>query len=69
MTDKEILYNLESKYPKVLKEIHDIEMTSDKNRRLRWRELQKLKVWMEREIIRIKFKLETKNNESLREII
>ena len=39
-----------NKYRLTLKEISDIEFTSDKTRRLRWRELQKIKKWLESEI-------------------
>lgn len=35
------------RYRKTLKEIQDIELTSDKSRRERWRELQKIKKWLE----------------------
>ena len=42
MTRKEII----DKYKRCLKEIHQIELTSDKSKRLRWRELQKVKKWM-----------------------
>ena len=45
-----------NKYRLTLKEISDIEFTSDKTRRLRWRELQKIKKWLESEIS--KFKIE-----------
>lgn len=45
-----------NKYRLTLKEISDIEFTSDKTRRLRWRELQKIKKWLESEIY--KFKIE-----------
>lgn len=45
-----------NKYRRTLKEISDIEFTSDKIRRLRWRELQKIKKWLESEIS--KFKIE-----------
>ena len=39
-----------NKYRLTLKEISDIEFTSDKTRRLRWRELQRIKKWLESEI-------------------
>ena len=45
-----------NKYRLTLKEISDIEFTSDKTKRLRWRELQKIKRWLESEIR--KFKIE-----------
>jgi hypothetical protein len=45
-----------NKYRLTLKEISDIEFTSDKTRRLRWRELQKIRKWLESEIS--KFKIE-----------
>lgn len=43
-----------NKYRLTLKEISDIEFTSDKTRRLRWRELQKIKKWLESEISKFK---------------
>ena len=43
-----------NKYRLTLKEISDIEFTSDKTRRLRWRELQKIKKWLESEICKFK---------------
>ena len=43
MTKEEAL----EKYRKTLKEIADIEFTADKTRRQRWRELQKIKKWLE----------------------
>ena len=45
-----------NKYKLTLKEISDIEFTSDKTKRLRWRELQRIKKWLESEIC--KFKIE-----------
>lgn len=42
MTPEEI----KEKYKKTLKEISDIELTNDKSRRVRWRELQKVKKWL-----------------------
>ena len=45
-----------NKYRLTLKEISDIESTSDKNRRLRWRELQKIKKWLESQFY--KFEIE-----------
>ena len=39
-----------NEYRLTLKEISDIEFTSDKTRRLRWRELQRIKKWLESEI-------------------
>lgn len=42
MTQEEKL----EKYEKVLDEISDIELTADKSRRIRWRELQKIKKWL-----------------------
>lgn len=44
MTKEEIL---QEKYKRTLEEIADIELTADKSRRLRWRELQKVKKWLE----------------------
>jgi len=35
------------KWDRTLKEISDIELTNDKSKRLRWRELQKVKKWLE----------------------
>lgn len=43
-----------NKYRLTLKEISDIEFTSDKTRRLRWRELQRIKKWLESEICKFK---------------
>lgn len=45
-----------NKYRQTLKEISDIEFTSDKTRRLRWRELQKIKKWLESQFY--KFEIE-----------
>lgn len=45
-----------NKYRLTLKEISDIEFTSDKTRRLRWRELQKIKKWLESQFY--KFEIE-----------
>ena len=39
-----------NKYRHTLKEMSDIEFTSDKTRRLRWRELHRIKKWLESEI-------------------
>ena len=36
-----------NRYRETLKEIKDIELTSDKSRRKRWRELRKIKKWLE----------------------
>lgn len=47
-----------NKYRLTLKEISDIEFTSDKTRRLRWRELQKIKKWLESEIYKYKIEKE-----------
>ena len=47
-----------NKYRLTLKEISDIEFTSDKTRRLRWRELQKIKKWLESEIYKYDIKKE-----------
>ena len=46
MTQKET----ERKYKAVIDEIHNIELTNDKTKRQRWRELQKIKKWLESEI-------------------
>ncbi len=43
MTPEEI----QEKYNKTLEEISDIELNNDKDRRGRWRELQKIKRWLE----------------------
>jgi hypothetical protein len=40
----------ERKYKIVINEIHNIELTNDKTKRQRWRELQKIKKWLESEI-------------------
>ena len=47
-----------NKYRLTLKEISDIEFTSDKTKRLRWRELQKIRKWLESEICRFKIEKE-----------
>ena len=43
MTKEEV----QEKYNKTLDEIADIELTADKSKRQRWRELQKIKKWLE----------------------
>jgi hypothetical protein len=47
-----------NKYRLTLKEISDIELTSDKTRRLRWRELQKIKKWLESQFYKFEIKKE-----------
>lgn len=43
MTQEEIAkFNIKEKLAMCEKELHDIELTSDKSKRLRWRELNKL---------------------------